>query len=96
MPPQLHETQVILKPLITEKATWEAETHNRYAFAVHEKANKQMIKDAIETLYQVRVKAVRTQNRHGKFRRTRWGTFQATRPKKAVVELHPEDRIDLF
>lgn len=93
---QLHETQVIIRPLVTEKATWEAGARNRYAFEVHEKANKHMIREAIERLYKVRVTDVATQNRVGKFRRTRWGTSRTRRPKKAIVQLHPEDRIELF
>ncbi len=92
----MHATQVILKPLITEKSTWEAGARNRYAFAVHAEADKLMIRAAIEELYQVRVVGVSTQNRVGKYRRTRWGTFRTTRPKKAIVQLHPDDRIDLF
>ena len=92
----LHETQVIVRPLITEKSTWESEARNRYAFEVHADANKTMIKDAIEKLYKVRVTGVATQNRRGKYRRTRWGTFRTSRPKKAVVQLHPDDRLDLF
>lgn len=93
---ELHATQVIIRPLVTEKATWESAARNRYAFEVHDKANKHMIRHAIEQLYNVRVLEVATQNRVGKYRRTRWGTFQTRRPKKATVQLHPEDRIDLF
>lgn len=92
----LHETQVILRPLITEKSTWEAQARNRFAFEVHAKADKAQIKDAIEKLYKVRVTCVATQNRKGKYRRTRWGTSRTTRPKKAVVQLHPDDSINLF
>lgn len=92
----LHETQVIIRPVITEKSTWEAQARNRYAFEVHAKADKQTVRDAIEKLYKVRVVGVSTQNRTGKYRRTRWGTFKTSRPKKAVVQVHPEDRIDLF
>jgi len=92
----LHETQVILRPMITEKSTWEAQARNRYAFEVHQDADKQQIKDAVEKLYNVRVTSVATQNRKGKYRRTRWGTFRTSRPKKAVVQLHAEDTINLF
>jgi large subunit ribosomal protein L23 len=92
----LHETQVIIRPIITEKSTWEAESRNRYAFEVHADADKQAIRDAIEKIYSVRVTRVATQNRTGKYRRTRWGTFRTSRPRKAVVQVHPEDRIDLY
>lgn len=92
----MHATQIILRPIVTEKSTWEGERHNRYAFEVHKDATKPDIAKAIEELYKVRVNKVRTQNRHGKYRRTRWGTFRTSKPKKAVVELHEEDRIELF
>jgi large subunit ribosomal protein L23 len=92
----LHETQIILRPVVTEKSTWEAESRKRYAFEVHARATKPQIRQAIEKLYNVRVERVSTQNRTGKYKRTRWGTFRTTRPKKAVVQLHPEDTINLF
>lgn len=93
---RLEPVQVILKPLITEKSTWEAESRNRYAFEIHRRANKTMVKDAVAKLYKVRVRRVAVQHRHGKYRRTRWGTFRTRSWKKAIVELHPDDRIDLF
>ena len=92
----LHATQIILKPLVTEKSTWESGARNRYAFEVHPNANKQMIRDAIQKLYSVRVVGVSTQNKSGKYRRTRWGTFKTRNWKKAVVAVHTDDRIDLF
>ncbi len=93
---QLQPTQVILKPLITEKSTWESEARNRYHFEIHPKANKHQVRHAIEQLYKVRVTGVATQNRPGKYRRTRWGPTRTRNWKKAVVELHPDDRIDVF
>lgn len=93
---QLQPTQIILKPLITEKSTWEAQARNRYQFEIHPKANKQMVRDAIQAIYSVRVTNVATQHRLGKYRRTRSGLSKTKDWKKAVVELHPDDRIDLF
>jgi len=92
----LQPAQIILRPMITEKSTWEAQSRNRYAFEVHQDASKPMIRDAIAKLYNVRVVSVATQNRHGKYRRTKWGTFNSSRPRKAVVELHPDDKLELF
>jgi len=92
----MHATQIILKPLITEKSMWESESRNRYHFEVHPKANKEMIRRAVQELYKVRVTRVATQNRLGKYRRTRFGPAKTRDWKKAVVELHPDDRIDLF
>ena len=48
------------------------------------------------TLYGVRVEKVATQIRKGKYFRTRFGPGKTANWKKAVVQLHPDDRIDLF
>ncbi len=92
----LAPTQVILKPLITEKSTWEGEARNRYRFEVHPKANKQMVRDAIQKIYSVRVTNVATQNKQGKVKRTRFGLATGKNMKTAIVQLHEDDRIDLF
>ena len=89
-------TKIVNKPLITEKSTMEAERYNRYAFEVDPRANKLEIQEAIRRLYSVRVAKVRTQRRRGKFRRTRFGWGKTRDWKRAVVELHPDDRIELF
>ena len=62
---------VIIKPLVTEKSTHQQATRNAYAFQVHTGANKHQIKDAVEKLYEVKVKDVRTMTRKGKPRRSR-------------------------
>ncbi len=92
----MHATQIVLKPLITEKSTWESGARNRYHFEVHTEANKEMIRRAVQELYKVRVTGVSTINRKGKYRRTRFGPAKTKDWKKAIVELHPDDRIDLF
>jgi large subunit ribosomal protein L23 len=89
-------SQVVKQPLVTEKATWEAGRHNRYAFEVDQKANKHQIARAVQTLYEVRVRRVRTQNRKGRNLRNRFGIGRTSDWKKAVVELHPEDRIEVM
>lgn len=92
----MESTQIIIKPVITEKSTWESQQRNRYSFHVHQRADKRMIRRAIEHIYKVRVARVATQNKVGRFRRTRFGLSRTPNWKKAVVELHPDDRIDLF
>jgi large subunit ribosomal protein L23 len=92
----MHATQIIIKPLITEKSTWEAGARNRYSFEVHNKANKHQIRDAVQEIYQVRVTSVATQKRPGKYRRTRHGQAKTRDWKRAIVQLHTDDRIDLF
>ncbi|MEX0586712.1 MAG: 50S ribosomal protein L23 [Pirellulales bacterium] len=88
--------QVVLRPLVTEKGTHQSEKYNAYAFQVSLRATKHDIKHAVESLWEVRVVAVRTQNRKGKPRRTRLNLGHTSDWKKAVVELHPEDRISFF
>jgi large subunit ribosomal protein L23 len=87
---------IIKKPLITEKGTWEGERHNRYAFSVDMSAGKTQIRNAIQKLYGVRVAKVRTQIRKGQYFRTKFGTGKTAEWKKAIVELHEDDRIEMF
>lgn len=92
----MHATQVIKRPLITEKCTWEGGAHNRYSFIVNMKATKTQIRDAVASLYEVRVEKVSTQIRKGKYRRTKFGQAKTKDWKKATVHVHADDRIDLF
>jgi large subunit ribosomal protein L23 len=87
---------VIKRPLITEKSTWESGDRNRYSFEVDAGARKSAIKAAIEELYNVRVVRVATQNRKGKARRTRFGVSRTPDWKRATVQLHEDDKIELF
>ena len=94
--PVLEPYQVILRPLITEKATHLSERHNAYTFEVNPLATKTEIKNAIETLFDVKVLDVRTQNRRGKARRHRLRVGRMRRWKKAIVALHEDYRIDFY
>ena len=62
----MDSTNVIIKPLITEKSTHQQNTRNAYTFQVHHQANKYQIKSAVESLYEVKVADVRTITRKGK------------------------------
>lgn len=92
----LEPHQVVLRPLVTEKGTHVSSRHNAYAFQVHPLATKSDIRKAVEALWNVRVEAVRTQNRVGKPRRTKTVYVQTQPWKKAIVKLHEEDRIAFF
>ena len=83
MPVQLHETEVIKAPLISEKSTFLANAKNAYTFEVDKKADKDQIKAAIEKLYNVKVVDVRTMNVAGKPRRTRSGEKTTRRVEKS-------------
>lgn len=92
----MEATQLIKQPLITEKSTWELGSRNRYRFKVDMHARKEQIAAAIEKMYSVRVVRVSTQVRKGKYFRTRFGPGKTASWKMAVVQLHEEDRIDVF
>ncbi len=93
---KLEPYQIVLRPLVTEKGTFLSEQYNAYTFAVNPRATKQEIRRAVEELWNVRVVGVRTQNRKGKPRRHKY-TYGYTKSwKKAIVELHEEDRIAFF
>src|SRR5947209_3115983 len=94
--PELEPHQVILRPLVTEKGTHQFTRHNAYPFQVNQWANKDQIKAAVEELFNVRVRKVRTQTRLGKSRRYRSRVGRLPDWKKAIVTLHTEDRIEFF
>lgn len=87
---------VIVRPLVTEKATWASGHHNRFAFEVSKLANKTDIKKAVESLYKVRVLGVATQTRRLRARAYKYGIVEGKTWKRAVVKIHPEDKIELF
>ena len=88
--------RVILEPLTTEKAERLRETRNVVAFRVSPKANKIQIRRAVESLFEVEVRDVRTSNFTGKNKR--WGRFVGRRPnwKKAYVTLEEGHAIEIF
>jgi large subunit ribosomal protein L23 len=92
----MDSTNVIIKPLITEKSTHQQTTRNAYAFQVHASANKQQIKEAVEKIYEVKVVDVRTMNRKGKPRRSKFKMTTTSNWKRAVVVLDENSRIELF
>ncbi len=92
----MEPTDVVKKPLITEKSTFASTESNRYAFQVSSGATKPQIRRAVEQIYSVRVVGVATQNRPGKVRRTRFGYVRTPPIKRAIVKVHPDDRIELF
>ena len=87
---------IVKKALITEKGTVLRELRNQYHFEVARDANKIEIKRAIETLFSVKVRDVRTMQLRGKVKRQ--GRYVGKRSdwKKAVVTLLPDQKIELF
>lgn len=88
---------VIIRPVVSEKS-YDLIEENVYTFVVHPDANKTQIRQAIETIFGVRVLKVNTLNRKGKrIRSRRTGTFSTrATTKRAIVTVHGDDTIDLF
>jgi large subunit ribosomal protein L23 len=89
-------SDVIKRPLITEKATLLKGTSNAVLFAVDTRANKKEVREAVEKLFKVKVVDVRTMTVPGKVKRR--GRTAGLRPgwKKAVVTLKEGDKIEFF
>jgi large subunit ribosomal protein L23 len=92
----LEPHQVILKPLVTEKGMHKSTRNNAYAFEINRLATKEDVRRAVESLFDVKVVKVATQNRKGKVRRTRFKLGQTKDWKKAIVTLDEEHRINFF
>jgi|SRR5680860_1291888 len=85
---------VILSPSITEKSTLVSE-HNQVVFNVRRTATKPQIQEAVEKLFNVKVKAVNTLNRKGKKKRFRGVMGKRSDIKKAIVTLVEGQSIDV-
>lgn len=85
---------VIVAPVITEKATMASE-HNQVVFKVRKTATKPQIQEAVERLFNVKVKAVNTLNRQGKLKRFRGFLGKQNDMKKAIVTLEEGHSIDV-
>ena len=88
--------KVLRRPLVTEKTNALRELKNDYVFEVASDANKIEIRQAVERLFGVQVKSVRTAVVRGKFRRTKKGVGQKPNWKKAIVTLDEGQTIELF
>jgi large subunit ribosomal protein L23 len=85
---------VILAPVITEKATTASE-HNKVVFKVARTATKPQIKEAVEKLFDVKVKRVNTLVRKGKVKAFKGRLGEQSDVKKAIVTLEEGHRIDV-
>jgi large subunit ribosomal protein L23 len=88
--------RTIVRPIVTEKSSAAYQDRGEYTFEVHPDANKQAIKQAIESLFGVKVTGVWTSQQRGKLKRV--GTRSGLRPrwKKAIVTLKAGDTIEIF
>ena len=91
--------EVIRRPLITEKSNYQSGKLNQYAFEVANHATKTLVKDAIETLFDVKVESVNIINSPAKRgRRARSRRLLVRRPgyKKAIVTLQTGQTLQIF
>ena len=85
---------VIIAPVITEKATTASE-HNKVVFKVAGKASKPQIKEAVEKLFDVKVKSVNTLTRKGKIKMFKNRPGRKSDSKRAIVTLEEGHKIDV-
>ncbi|MBI4212281.1 MAG: 50S ribosomal protein L23 [Deltaproteobacteria bacterium] len=85
---------VIKRPLITEKLVKQQTTQNQYGFEVDQRATKHDVRQAIESLFQVKVLQVSTLNMLGKQKRVGRTQGKTADWKKAIVTLKAGDKID--
>jgi large subunit ribosomal protein L23 len=88
--------EIIKKPLISEKNAGHAEDANTYAFEVDLRADKNEIKQAIETAFRVKVEDVRTMICRGRYFRKQIKLGPPKHWKKALVKLKQGEKISIF
>jgi large subunit ribosomal protein L23 len=87
---------VILEPVVSEKSYDLIEDFNTYTFVVHPQSSKTEIKQAVQSIFEVRVVRVNTMNKKGKLKRTGWVMGKRPDTKRALVTLAAGDEIDIF
>ncbi|MFZ9294510.1 MAG: 50S ribosomal protein L23 [Candidatus Nanopelagicaceae bacterium] len=87
--------EVLIAPVVSEKS-YSMLDENKYTFLVAPSANKTEIKIAVEKIFKVRVLKVNTMNREGKRKITRFGNGKRSDTKRAIVQIAPGERIDIF
>jgi len=94
---ELHLYDIIRRPVVTEKSDKLADEHNVYVFEVDMRANKEQVKAAVESIFDVNVERVRTAVMPLKMgRRMRKEYTRRSAWKKAFVTVQPGQNIDLF
>ena len=87
---------IIFEPIVSEKSYDLIEDENTYTFVVDRRSNKTEIKQAIGTIFDVKVVSVNTINRKGKLKRTGYMLGKRKDTKRALVKLADGDKIDIF
>lgn len=92
----MNQLDIIKRPLITEKSSVQKELFDKYSFEVALNANKNQIREAVESIFKVHVTDIKTIRIRGKYRRV--GKSMGKRPnwKKAIVTLKKGEKIELI
>jgi large subunit ribosomal protein L23 len=86
---------VVIRPIVSEKS-YELLSANKYTFRVDERAHKTQVRQAVEEIFGVRVLGVQTMTVKPKPKRRGYTSGKTREWKKAIVQLHPDDHIELF
>ncbi|PKO11692.1 MAG: 50S ribosomal protein L23 [Chloroflexi bacterium HGW-Chloroflexi-10] len=90
---------VLRRPLVTEKSNYQVNKLHQYVFEVADKANRTMVKDAIEKIFDVtvvRVNIINVPAKRTRRARSRRVAVRNAGYKKAIITLAPDDRISIF
>ena len=87
---------IIFEPIVSEKSYDLIDSTNTYTFVVDRRANKTEIKQAVASIFDVKVLSVNTINRKGKLKRTGYVLGKRKDTKRALVQLADGDKIDIF
>ena len=91
--------EILRRPLITEKSNYQSSKLNQYAFEIATSANRTQVKDAIETIFDVKVESVNIINtpaKRGRKARSRRLMVRKAGYKKAIVTLKAGQTLEIF
>jgi large subunit ribosomal protein L23 len=91
----MNSRTVIIRPIVSEKS-YALLAANKYTFRVDARAHKTQVRQAVEEVFGVRVLGVATMSVKSKPKRRGYTAGRTREWKKAIVQLHPEDHIELF
>ena len=91
----MNARNVIIRPIVSEKS-YALLAANKYTFRIHADAHKTQVRQAVEEIFGVRVEDVRTVNVRSKPKRRGFSAGKTREWKKAIVQLHQDDSIELF
>ena len=91
----MNSRSVLIRPIVSEKS-YALLAANKYTFRVHPDAHKTQVRQAVEEIFGVRVTDVRTMSVKSKPKRRGYTSGRTREWTKAIVQLHPDDHIELF